>query len=384
MTKLARRSFLLNSGAVAIMVAAGGVWRIFGQEGPEVPDGPAFEPWRNWQQEANEGTLRLVRAAILSSNAYNSQPWLFRVSDRQIDLHVDCRRNLGAFDPYMRESYFSVGCALENLLIAAAATGYKASIRWTTGTLVAIPPAPAPDLAASIDLAPQRAVENELYHAIPHRHTNREPFDAARPLPRHFVSELHQLLRNEPAVRLFTFEEHDEITRIVELIASSTGKFLSDADVRQSVRPWLRTSSAQLQKLRDGFLPDARQSRYGTLEAYADLMHTARLFGIIAVRDRYQRQLTVRAGRIWQRAHLLATARGLAARPANGAVELIDHEHRLGLPADAASQLMKFTKSSAWQPTFMFYMGYATAPAQASVRRAVEDVEMNPDLKPQG
>ena len=65
-------------------------------------------------------------------------------------------------------------------------------------------------------------------------------------------------------------------------------------------------------------------------------MLSAPLIGIIAVHDRYDREHCLRAGRIWQRAHLLATARGLAGRPCNEAVEMIDHEKALGRPPEAS------------------------------------------------
>lgn len=82
----------------------------------------------------------------------------------------------------------------------------------------------------------------------------------------------------------------------------------------------------------------------------------------------------MRAGRIWQRAHLFATRRGLAARPANGAVEIIDHERQLNLEPQTLTKLAQVTGDASWQPTFMFYMGYATVPALASARRSVQSV----------
>jgi len=64
----------------------------------------------------------------------------------------------------------------------------------------------------------------------------------------------------------------------------------------------------------------------------------------------------------------------LAARPANGAVEIIDHEQRLQLEPKTTAKLAQFTRDASWQPTFMFYMGYATIPAVASARRSIQDV----------
>jgi hypothetical protein len=98
------------------------------------------------------------------------------------------------------------------------------------------------------------------------------------------------------------------------------------------------------------------------------------LMGIITVRDRYDQENCLRAGRIWQRAHLLATARGVAGRPCNEAVEMIDHEKTLGKPAVRAGLLREILGDAVWQPTFVFYMGYPTLTARASPRRPIEKV----------
>ena len=47
------------------------------------------------------------------------------------------------------------------------------------------------------------------------------------------------------------------------------------------------------------------------------------LTGLIAVSDRYDRKAMLAAGRVWQRLHLSATARGLAMQPLNQPIEMI-------------------------------------------------------------
>src|SRR5207247_3006639 len=96
---------------------------------------------------AADGALGLLRAAILAANPHNSQPWLFRVTSERIDLFADTRRNLGAIDPYLREMYTGVGCALENLTLAARAGGYAPAV-----TLLPDPASTAH--AARIELSP--------------------------------------------------------------------------------------------------------------------------------------------------------------------------------------------------------------------------------------
>jgi hypothetical protein len=112
----------------------------------------------------------------------------------------------------------------------------------------------------------------------------------------------------------------------------------------------------------------------GAKDGYSHLMLSAPLIGIIAVHDRYDREHCLRAGRIWQRAHLLATARDLAGRPCNESVEMIDHEKAMGRPARRAGLLAEVLGDTTWQPTFVFYMGYPTLPARASPRRPIENV----------
>lgn len=354
------------------MVASGVVSRAYAQAVPEIGNGPEFEPWRTWQEEST-GPLALVRAAILAANAWNSQPWMFHVSPSKIDVYADTGRNLGAFDPYLREMHFSLGCALENLMIAAPSEGYATSLTLLPGTL-SPPIRPQRNLVATITVAPRAREQHELYASIPHRHTNRNPYDATKAIPGDFASALTSRVSDEERVRLFVFTSDSDRKRIADLIVNASAEFGSDPNVQLGTQRWIRTTPQQMHELRDGVLVDPKASGAGTLEAYKKLMLTGRLFGLIAVRDRYDRPDTLRAGRVWQRAHLFATSRGLAARPANGAIELIDHQRFVNESARSAETLASITGDAAWQPTFMFYMGYATAPASATPRRWLEQV----------
>ncbi len=64
-----------------------------------------------------------MRAGILAANPHNTQPWLFQVGATRIELFADIRRNLGAFDPYLREMHIGLGCALENMTRTAPRPG---------------------------------------------------------------------------------------------------------------------------------------------------------------------------------------------------------------------------------------------------------------------
>lgn len=61
----------------------------------------------------------LLRFAILAPSTHNSQPWLFKIRDNRCYLYLDETRRLPQADPIGRDLYISIGCALENFVIAA-------------------------------------------------------------------------------------------------------------------------------------------------------------------------------------------------------------------------------------------------------------------------
>src|SRR5512145_2110217 len=126
--KLSRRNFLKFSGVTLIAVAGGAVWRAADQGVFSVGKGIAYEPWRNWRNAATP-TERIVAAGILASNPHNSQPWIFRITETTIDLFADRTRQIGTVDPFLREMYIGLGCALENMLLAAEAEGFAATFK---------------------------------------------------------------------------------------------------------------------------------------------------------------------------------------------------------------------------------------------------------------
>ena len=254
-------------------------------------------------------------------------------------------------------------------------------------------PANQPQLVARVELAPGARQKNELYDVIPLRHTNRNPYDPKRAIPPDVAGALAGLVTDEPNVKLFLFEADSDRKEIAGIISTANNVLYADSEVQHGSERWIRTKWSSVQKYRDGLTIDAAGlppttaaiAKFVPLsvlrwmvsekeDPYLKLLLTPPMFGVIAVRDRYDQEQSLRAGRIWQRAHLLATARQLAARPANEAVEMVDHERKLGREPQHAKLLAELTGDATWHPTFTFYMGYAIRQAPASPRRAVQDV----------
>lgn len=323
--RVTRRTFLKGAGATLVLVAGGGVWRAEerGVFGPE--RGPAFEPWKGWRGKAKEGPMALVSAAILAANAHNTQPWLFRVGDSRIDLFVDRSRDIGAIDPFSREIYLGLGCALENLLLAARAGGYEYR-------LALAPNRSERDLVARIDLSPGDKEISPLYETIPKRHTNRYLYDTSRPVRREKLSELGAL-NDEREIEVLWFSKESERQKVAGLLVGAAEAI--NADEKQSYDNslrWLRQSEEEIQCHRDGLTldtlglsgftlvaakmlpsPSLRASGEAWLSLLRGQAQSASAFGILTVRDYYDDAQRMCAGRLWQRMHLWATAHEMVA-----------------------------------------------------------------------
>jgi hypothetical protein len=377
---------LAGAGATLLLAAEGGVWRADAQGLFDIGKGPAYAPWSDWRGEGVRGPLALVPAAMLAANAHNTQPWRFQIEGTRIDLFADRTRGIGTVDPDAREMHISLGCALENLHLAARANGYDDRIALA-------PDAADPSRVAMIGLLPGAEDVSPLYASIPHRHTNRYDFDIDRSLPPSTLDALDDLA-DDPATRIFWFITADERERIGRLLVASAAAI--DADHEQAAdngERWLRVDRDDIERHRDGLTPNAMGlsqidliaaklfpalARHGAGGGFAAMERrwaaTAGAFGIIAVTDGRDRSQRLQAGRLWQRMHLWLTRTGLAAQPMNQLHERADREAQLGITPTFGDAVRELVGDSSWDGIFTFRLGWPTRPAPASPRRAVVDV----------
>ena len=74
--------------------------------------------------------IYMMEQAVKAPSGHNTQPWLFRVQKDRIQILPDMSKSLPAVDPDNRELFISLGCATENLCIAAEAKGYAPLPLW--------------------------------------------------------------------------------------------------------------------------------------------------------------------------------------------------------------------------------------------------------------
>lgn len=178
------------------------------------------------------GFHALVHAASLAPSSHNTQPWLFRLGEKRIDVLADRTRALPVNDPNDREMTISCGCALMNLRVAAAAQGQQAAFEL-------LPDAAAPDLLATVRLVPAPSPQHlaELHAAIELRRTHRERFSETA-ITAGSVHELADVVRDEGAM-LAVLETTEQRSSAAELVGQGDAVQWADAHWRRELAAWM-------------------------------------------------------------------------------------------------------------------------------------------------
>ncbi len=342
--------------------------------------GEAFAPW-NFPENETRPEFLAVGAALLASSPHNTQPWLFEVSPQRIELYADLSKSLGAMDSQHREMYIGLGCALENLVIAARQHGREATITMMPDT----------DRAhvASIELTEAAAQLSPLYELIPKRHTNRGRYLDSDP-PTGLEEELRTLLVSPDVSMTFLGAEADKKT-FAKHTTRATQAIVDDKAMNDASHHWFRHSSGDIEEHRDGIVYDSTvasatirflakiSSPITAAEAgevwvtMTDGLHsTASAFCILSTPDRNDRKQQLACGREYQRMQLWATGEGLTMHPLNQMAERQDREAELGLASDFTEVLSSLTGSQDMGAQMLFRVGYPWEDAYASPRRPTD------------
>ena len=379
-----RRMMIAAGAGVAGLAGLG--YRGFDRGAFLPANGPAYEAWDQPLGEAGTyPALRPIDAAILASSAHNTQPWLFEAHEDVIAVYADLSKNLGAADPFRRELYASLGCAIHNLGLASGTVPREMMPEMRER----LTPDPSPSIVKVCDFIPGHAQSHgATLDTLFKRHTNRGPY-RDRAVPSAF-------LRANDFVTFVT--DPVAVTELGALIVEATTRFIADAEMSRDSGRWMRTGRRQIEATRDGvtvdtaglsplmtglakLLPDqdvASADRYWLASTRDVQVPTAAAYGVLFTSDRLVATEAIAAGMDWQAFHLAATAAGLAAQPMNAPIELMDRDAVLGQANSYASDIGKMAGVPVGgvenDVAFLFRLGYGERDAVRSPRRRFDDV----------
>ncbi|GIE95707.1 Acg family FMN-binding oxidoreductase [Paractinoplanes rishiriensis] len=308
----------------------------------------------------DEADLRLAAAAgVRAPSLHNSQPWLFRLRDGAIEVLLDPHRQLPVAD--------RAGWAAR---LAGGAAAFQARLALTAGGR---PPAvhllPAPDVVARLTPAagrPPTYAEQDLYAAVPRRHSNRTPF-RPEPVPAAVRARLIDAARSE-AAWLDLLVGMTALSGFAEIAQSADRVLRRDARYQAEMVTWTHADAA----------PDGVPSQAGAPVGEPQDLLPQRLFsdrqrapgrdyepepliGILGVSgDRPLDQVV--AGQALAKVLLTATAAGLDTSMISQPIEV-----------PAARDQLRRSLSRTGFPQLTIRFGYGT-PGHPTPRRAVGDV----------
>lgn len=336
---------------------------------------PALQPWSLPDQapaDDLERTRALIGAAILAPSHWNAQPWRFEVEGSLIRLLADPRRAMPVTDPDQRAMRLSLGAALENLVIAARAWGYRPSITYSA------PGAPAGAIA-EVTLTPNGpARDRTLFAAITARRTNRNEYDG-RGL---FMENRAALSAQVPGeFRLRWIDDRQTIRSAAELARRAVEEQILDRRAQTECFAWMRFGDDEARRHADGISMDALDlggpakwfaGHYfhprgwllgqgaGSLgKRVRDGIRSAGALALLTAPPRRD-DFWVAAGQAYERLALKATQLGIAHQPIDAP---------LAVPRHRAALLRQFGAGSE-EPLMFVRLGHAKPP-KPTMRRAV-------------
>ena len=339
-----------------------------------------YTPWLNYGDQASQnrkpfekGTtmsaemVELVRYATLAPNGHNTQPWKFAIKENTIEIHPDLTRHLPAVDPNERELWISLGCALENLIVSARATGYEVEVTY-----------PDAEDFIHIGLTTNVPQGGALFDAIPIRQNTRSEYDG-QPVKAIDLDEV-QALPLEPGIALHFATTPANIENVLEYVNQGNLIQYADQAFIDELIHWVRFNKKEALASLDGLYtlcsgnPEVpgwlgRMVVAGTKpqgQADADAKKLRSSPGaVIVASETEDRTAWVRTGQVYERMALKMTSLNIKSAFLNQPIEV----------AEVRGQFQTAMRLGTALPQLLVRFGYADAMPQ-SVRRAVEDVLM--------
>ncbi|MBW4933164.1 Acg family FMN-binding oxidoreductase [Marinobacter sp. F4206] len=182
---------------------------------------------------------KLVRYATLAASSHNTQPWIFKLEYNRIRVLPDLSRRCPAVDPDDHHLYASLGCATENLLIAAQAAGLKGHCRFDASTT-----------GVQVDFEEAAAVKSALFDAIPVRQCSRSEYDGA-PLTAKELEPLQDAGHGDGvSVLLMTSTEQKDL--VTDYVSRGNEAQFADPAWAHEIQSWIRFSRKEALRSGDG------------------------------------------------------------------------------------------------------------------------------------
>lgn len=182
----------------------------------------------------------LVSKATKAPSGHNTQPWKFRRDGSVVEIHPDFDRKLPVVDPDNRELFVSLGCAAENLCLAAQTKGYKSAVSVGDTGVVTV------SLMEKADIK-----TNPLFNQIDARQTNRSVYSGEE-IALDALKRL-QAIRSEDGVSVHYYARQTKQFNDIEqyVLRGNTHQMQNEA-FKAELKSWMRFNKKHQDQTLDG------------------------------------------------------------------------------------------------------------------------------------
>jgi len=179
----------------------------------------------------------LVRCATLAPNGHNTQPWKFELSPDAISIRPDLSRRTPVVDPDDHHLWVSLGCATENLVLAATALGKHADVVFGRQEV-------------RIALDNTAEARSPLVNSIFQRQSTRSDYDG-QPIPNDVLRQLERAASRE-GVEFLLFTERPKVEGVIDYVLKGNSAQIHDAAFMEELKGWIRFNEADARATCDG------------------------------------------------------------------------------------------------------------------------------------
>ena len=184
----------------------------------------------------------LVRFATLAANAHNTQPWKFHIGENSVDILPDFSRRTPVVDPDDHHLYASLGCATENLVIAANAHGKSADVQVREET--------SGGFCVNVTIAEGPASDVSLCEAIPKRQSTRSDYDG-KPLHSDELDALKRAAAHK-SVHVHLLTDREKLDEALGFLQAGNSAQIDNPDFVSELMHWIRFNPKAATRTADG------------------------------------------------------------------------------------------------------------------------------------
>ena len=305
-----------------------------------------LEEFNNLSSE--EEKLRfLINFAVLAPSSHNSQPWAFSVSDNYIKITKDDNRSLPVGDSNDRQLYISLGCALENILVAANYYGYSTEVKIENDIFVS--------------LSKDGVQENDLALSIPKRMVNRSKYKDQQ-ISNDLMSQIKSLESDE--LKISIIQDEKIKSDLADVALDATAESMSNKSFRSELSKYVISNTSSKKIGMPGFglgfptppsyfapfmLKNFDLSKITKKQDEPLLKKFTPYMVVISTKENNEKSW-VEAGRVFQKLSLMACKEDVSFAVWAAPIQIGDHYKKV-------QELLGID----FRPQMFFRMGYATS-----------------------